>query len=234
MKKNNNQGFVLAETLVVTVFLMVIFGMLYSNFYPLIGEYEKRETYDDVDSKYSIYWLKRFIEDSDYIPSDEKKKNLANNSFMRFECKDIIDSQKEETCKNLVEELQIEGCDNEGDNCNIFITPYKIDNFKKTVETKFQRYKENCFSSNTQCKNSYIEKNFKNDKYGDISDEKRREKWSIRSEKSVFNSGMKDYIFSLPNYNNTDNRPDYRVIACFQHKKDNNNFYSYATIEVNR
>ena len=51
MLKFNNKGFVLAETLVVTVFLMVIFGMLYSNFYPLIGEYEKRETYDDVDSK---------------------------------------------------------------------------------------------------------------------------------------------------------------------------------------
>lgn len=74
MLKFNNKGFVLAETLVVTVFLMVIFGMLYSNFYPLIGEYEKRETYDDVDSKYAVYWLKRMIEDNDYKPSDIKKK----------------------------------------------------------------------------------------------------------------------------------------------------------------
>ena len=52
MKKINSKGFVLAETLVVTVFLMVIFGMIYSNFYPLMGEYEKRENYNDVDSIY--------------------------------------------------------------------------------------------------------------------------------------------------------------------------------------
>ena len=38
MKKINNKGFVLAETLVVTVFLMILFTMIYSNFYPLIGE----------------------------------------------------------------------------------------------------------------------------------------------------------------------------------------------------
>lgn len=63
MEKNSTSGFVLAETLVVTVFLMTIFTMLYVNFYPLIGEYEKRETYDDVDGKYAAYLIKRFIED---------------------------------------------------------------------------------------------------------------------------------------------------------------------------
>ena len=44
MKKLNNKGFILAETLVVTVFLMIIFTMLYTNYYPLMGEYQKRET----------------------------------------------------------------------------------------------------------------------------------------------------------------------------------------------
>ena len=43
MKKNSTSGFILAETLVVTVFLMTIFTMLYVNFYPLIGEYEKEK-----------------------------------------------------------------------------------------------------------------------------------------------------------------------------------------------
>ena len=52
--KNNNSGFVLAETLVVTVFLMAIFVMIYINYLPLVGEYEKRETYDDVDGKYAV------------------------------------------------------------------------------------------------------------------------------------------------------------------------------------
>ena len=70
MKKINSSGFVLAETLVVTVFLMAIFALIYSSFLPLIGEYEKRETYDTVDGKYSVYWIKRMIEDASYnIPN---------------------------------------------------------------------------------------------------------------------------------------------------------------------
>ena len=73
MKKINNRGFVLAETLIVSVFLLVIFGMLYSNFYPLIGEYEKRESYDDVDSKYAVYWIKKMIEDGSYNPPNTEK-----------------------------------------------------------------------------------------------------------------------------------------------------------------
>ena len=52
MKKINSKGFALAETLIVTVFLMVIFTMIYANFVPLVGEYEKREYYDDVNGKY--------------------------------------------------------------------------------------------------------------------------------------------------------------------------------------
>ncbi len=235
MKKINSKGFVLAETLVVTVFLMVIFGMIYSNFYPLMGEYEKRENYNDVDSIYSIFWLKRFIEDSDYQPNNAKKMNLSKNHFMRFDCHDIIEAQKQETCKNLLSSLQVEGCNSQGSNCNIFITPYKIDEFKDLVSKKFKRYKEDCNYSDNYCKNKYIENNYASDNTdGNLSEEKRKEKWEVRSEKSVFNSGMEDYIFSLPNYKNTTNKPKYRVIASFQHRKDNNNFYSYATIEVNK
>ena len=52
MKKLNKKGFVLAETLIVTVFVMTIFTLLYVNFFPLLGEYAKREFYDDIDSKY--------------------------------------------------------------------------------------------------------------------------------------------------------------------------------------
>lgn len=233
MLKFNNKGFVLAETLVVTVFLMVIFGMLYSNFYPLIGEYEKRETYDDVDSKYAVYWLKRMIEDNDYKPSEIKKLNLKNNKFMRFECSDIQDVQKRATCVNLLDFFEVEGCDDQGKNCYIFITSYEISGFKETVENKFARYKEDCNSSLNTCKNNYVDYNVANDRTG-LSLAKKEEKWREFAEKSVFNSGMEDYIFYLPNYKNNPNDATYRVIASFQHRKDNNDYYSYATIEVNR
>ena len=67
MKKINAKGFILAETLIVSVFLMVMFTMIYTNFYPLIGEYEKRENYDDVDGKYTAYWIKKIIESNDTL-----------------------------------------------------------------------------------------------------------------------------------------------------------------------
>ena len=81
MKKINNKGFVLAETLVVTVFLMILFTMIYSNFYPLIGEYEKRENYDDVDGKYVAYWMKKLVEDQEYkiTTSTDSFKTKCNN-----------------------------------------------------------------------------------------------------------------------------------------------------------
>lgn len=238
MKKLKNKGFVLAETLVVTVFLMVIFGMLYSNFYPLIGEYEKRETYDDVDGKYSVYWLKKIIEDSDYHPSEDKKKNLNTYHFMRFECDDITDSdQKRDTCKTLVQELEVEGCNKSGNDCNIFIVPYNISNFKNTVDSGFKRFNEDCIASvanEDSCKTRYINKCVAKDLSG-LSPSVKSEKCTSRSTKSVFDSGMVDYIATLPDYIVPSlNNASYRVIASFYHKKDNNNYYSYATIEVSR
>ena len=63
MKNLNNRGFGLVETLIVSVFVMGIISLVFVNFYPLIGEYEKREVYDDVDGKYAAYWMKTLFED---------------------------------------------------------------------------------------------------------------------------------------------------------------------------
>ena len=64
--KKNNKGFVLVETLVVTVFVAAVFSVIYINFYPLVGEYERRDFYDDLDSKYGAYWIKVFLQDDNY------------------------------------------------------------------------------------------------------------------------------------------------------------------------
>jgi len=238
MKKINNRGFVLAETLIISVFLMVIFGMIYSNFYPLIGEYEKRETYDDVDGKYSIYWIKKLIEDGSYTPSSAKKANLTKYSYMRFECKDVeTTDQKRETCKDLVKELEVAGCDKSGNNCDIFITPYTITDFKNTIKQRFTRLEEDCMATinnKTTCKNNYISSCVTADLSG-LTTAKKQEKCADKGEKTVINSGMEDYIDTLPDYTGISlNHASYRVIASFRHKKDYNNYYSYATIEVNR
>ena len=238
MKKINSSGFVLAETLVVTVFLMVIFSMIYASFLPLIGEYEKRENYDTVDGKYGVYWIKRMIEDASYDIPDSKKDYIRNKGYVRFECSDVNeDEEKREFCINIVRNLQVASCDKKGNNCEIYITRYRLDDssddsrtwFKQAVRNNVKKYQEFC--SGDGCKESYISACIAET----TDNEENRKKCSEESEKKVFRSGFQDYIFNLPDYTAESlNYANYRVIACFHNKKDNNNYYSYATIEVSR
>lgn len=77
MKKMNNKGFALVETLIVSAFVMGIFSLMFTNFYPMIGEYEKRENYDDIDSVYKTYYLKNKIEQC----FTDTPNNVINNVF---------------------------------------------------------------------------------------------------------------------------------------------------------
>ena len=54
----NKKGFMLVETLIVGVFIMGIFSLLYTNFFPLIGEYERYRNYDTVESAYIAHWAR--------------------------------------------------------------------------------------------------------------------------------------------------------------------------------
>lgn len=130
MYRLNSKGFALVETIVVSLFLMVIFGIIYSNFIPLIGEYEKREFYDDIDSKYAVFLLKSLIEDADYKPNNI---NFSNGNYIRFECKDFSNDDKKALCKNIVKQLEVHGSDVNGNNSNVFIMKYNITEFKTKI-----------------------------------------------------------------------------------------------------
>lgn len=52
----NKKGFMLVETLIVSVFILAIFSLLYTNIIPLIGEYERLKNYDTVEATYIAYW----------------------------------------------------------------------------------------------------------------------------------------------------------------------------------
>ena len=284
MKKIGNKGFVLAETLIVTVFLMVLFTMIYSNFYPLIGEYEKRENYDDVDGKYTAYWIKKMIESDGYVlkaadgtcnESCQKRMYSMNNwGYMRFECKDMkTDNNQQEMCKSLVNALEISNCDSSGNGCDIYITRYTIDykdagkyNLKEQLRTKsIKHWNEACTSTtnattasryNSSCASKAFQEccrqkglstctrpilsNNVTDYSSTYTGDQTAEHDSIakfcntRLMRKAFPSPAKDYILSLPNYsiNHTTTGAKYRVIVVVQHKKDNNNYYSFSTMEV--
>ena len=105
-KKGNVKGFVLVETLITTVFVATILSIIYINFYPLIGEYEKREAYDDVDSKYSAFWLKKVIQDANIsnscMPTQSNPIIEIGDSCLSSDHQIVYQKLKKATGANMV------------------------------------------------------------------------------------------------------------------------------------
>lgn len=125
--KKNNKGFVLVETLVVTVFVMAIFSVIYINFYPLAGEYERREFYDDVDSKYNTYWIKTFIQGSsyDFYKSGGPADTISSNKYVVFKCDDLTSPEDLTFCKNMWSRMEVK---------QAIITDYNLTDFKNVLQ----------------------------------------------------------------------------------------------------
>lgn len=130
MKKLNSKGFVMTETLVVAVFIMGIFGIMYNNYYPLIGEYERREVFDDVDSKYGAFWIKRFIQHSSYNLSAAEKNTINTNGYVLFSCNNINNDYRKTMCNKLLKELEVKDYNVQP---KVYITKYNLESFKNNV-----------------------------------------------------------------------------------------------------
>lgn len=81
-KMQNNRGFALAETLIGAVFVMAILIVLFENYYPLVGKYERYDNYDDLDSKYIIHYLREIIE----VDANKTQvfSKLGSNNYYEF------------------------------------------------------------------------------------------------------------------------------------------------------
>ncbi len=134
MHKMSKKGFVLAETLIVSVFIMSLFMMFYTNLYPLIGEYEKRSSYDDITSKYTAHFIRKMIlqtgndnllkGNQDYVDITECPNGYFVNTTMCFAYKEKYHISK------------------------MYVTKYHIESFKNMVKTSnlprgFMEYVEN-------------------------------------------------------------------------------------------
>ena len=90
--------------------------------------------------------------------------------------------------------------------------------------TNMKKYEDGCTSDT--CRASYI---------SNCSLEESEEECSKEADKKLFRTSFRDYVDSLPDYAVASlNGANYRVIIEFHNTKDNNNYYSYATIEINR
>lgn len=219
--KLNNKGFMLVETLIVAVFAMSIFSIIYTNYYPIMAEYERREVFDDIDGKYGVYWIKKLIQDTSVDFGDEFTAgtiayNIHNSSgpgYHVFDCNtdidtdgvvgdaDIVDAATVNLCNKLVEKLEIvrresngievEKGSNSGKPC-IYITTFNLTNFKRVAE--------------------------ENEGTG------------------IFTDNLADYVSYLPKYDKivSLNRAKYRVTVEYHRTKDQNDYYAYSTIEVKK
>ena len=226
--KLNNKGFVLVETLIVAVAVAAIFSLVFKHFYPLMGEYERREDYDDIDSKYGTYWVKRLIQ-SDYYNFEENRNDISTKGYSKFNCNNIADPVKKNMCNQLLVDLEV-SCDditssNKIEKCDgtrlphIYITPYQLRNAPESLVNHTSvpdgNVKDVIIDDNTQ----------------------------------TFSDGLKDYLLYLPDYSKVQslNGANYRIIIeYYRHRFDNEDdpvdatsyeiddfdFYTYSTIEV--
>lgn len=226
MKKFSNKGFVLAETIVVAVFMVTIFSALYSNYFPIMANYEKREYYDDLDSKYTAFWLKYMMQDSSYSSSFKAKVD-GSPGYDFFDCNNIInDSYKNKACRRLVIEAGLANnpfckvstaansnrCDEENADTNKYLNPLKPSpgSMPLNYVAIITPYRLDLFKGNLIPNNPL---------YTNISD------------------GMIDYINSLPDYTKESSTgAKYRLIIELYDNRERERppLYKYATIEVSK
>lgn len=151
LKKFNNKGFVLVETLVVSVFVLIIFVLIFRNGIPMIEEYKIYENYDDIDSLYTANLIKETIKKnrsdfSDFYVKiiETMQSNLNNDDFSYIDltdCKNRKDREINWPDVNLCETIKLRAGITEDD--IIFLTysdPSKIKNAK--VLGNNRRYNE--------------------------------------------------------------------------------------------
>ena len=230
--KLNKKGFVLAETLVVAVFMATIFTIIYVNFYPLIGEYEKRENYDDLDSKYDIYWFKRLVQSKQALSTDIWR-NYTGPEYTTL-CDGNNDGYCDDDNAILKNDIYIELIPSPSSGCTMFSTTNENGvNYRKMCEdlrkqTEIQKLYLTTYYLNDTNKQELIYKNPGTNGY------------FKKKINNVADENIKDYVNYLPDYRfPSPNGARFRLVAQFKrHTNTDPNldepYYTYATIEVNR
>lgn len=127
MKKMGNKGFALVETLIVATFVMGILTLIFTNLLPMIGRYEKRERYDDIDSVYNTYLIKKMLENSETNEQTlSLKKNISNTStnYNPINCDIYNDTDFLDYCQNLFQNTGVS---------SIIVTSYNLSSLKSSL-----------------------------------------------------------------------------------------------------
>lgn len=120
----NNKGFMLVETLVVSIFVMSIFSMLYTGILPLLAEYEKYKNYNTVEATYKAHWARKLI-----------LAGLDDTSFTTATTNGYLDVSD---CSLYSKNNMTDWCDNfqiTSDITKIYLTTYSEEKFKSYIKS---------------------------------------------------------------------------------------------------
>ena len=152
-KLKNNKGFAMAELLAVSMVILLLFSILFSNYLPLVAEYENRLSYNDVTAEYAGYYVRKmYLTDDNKLSSSTKNfinDGIGNKAFYKVYDKSSkinnvcswysnlqADDKKvaaRNYCNNILEEYGVE---------EIIITNYSMTNVKsKYTESSGKLYK---------------------------------------------------------------------------------------------
>lgn len=102
MKKRNNSGFVLLETLIVTVFISTVLIFLFVQFNSLNNNYETSNKYNQVED---LFLLNNF---ANYIKDDWSLYEKIENTDSYLNLSNCENFTHHDFCKKLIEKEEIE------------------------------------------------------------------------------------------------------------------------------
>ncbi len=229
-----NNGFALVETLIVTVSVVSIFGMLYTLVYPLKGEYEASEKYEDLDTKYVAFYLKKMLETDNTLTFAEVRDNYANHNAL-FETKAFECVKQGSGCKLVNGVVQYKNTPVAAEDIYLGDESEKytytndfcenLDNAEDpnviSGDVKNNRYICNQYMHAARVKNIILTK-YKN---------------RTLTESDVSTRSFKEYIRTLPThgYANSSHNNSLLLIVEVEHDSSTNSrgvYYTYASIEV--
>lgn len=141
MQRMNKKGFILTETLVVTVVLLVSFVFVFTQFITIFASYKQFENYNDIDGLYSATNMEKFVtEDNLSYLIDELNLNKGNGMpYYDFTNCPLELLSFSTYCISLINQLEIK---------RIIITDYNLselilfDNYDNDFSYQFKKYME--------------------------------------------------------------------------------------------
>lgn len=99
MKKNNN-GFVLLETLIVTIFVAGVMIFLFTQFSSINKQFDTLDNYNSVENLYSLNNIKTFLLNDEFFLEEINSKVNNKNILNITDCENV---SKKEYCIKLIE-----------------------------------------------------------------------------------------------------------------------------------